>query len=852
MRERPRLLTVAAPDRAALVRTLTDLRALPAPERDAALARQPTTGPERLAIVAAPEALEAALDTAIARLPTLDRPRFVSRAHGLTFVSGADAGRVAFLFPGQGSEYVGMLGGLRRAVPLVAGWFDALDRAAVAAGQPPLTSLLEVDDQTDPARANLALYDMERGAQLGAVADLALHAVASALGIQADVHVGHSNGEHPAVIAAGRVLADRESLCRGFVALGRSGARLPAPARPERLLTVGMVAPERLAAAVSAAGGSLALAMDNCPTQAVVGGLADEVDAFAAEIARMRGLAAPLPFRRAYHTPLFADWSGAFADYYRSLPLGPGQVPVYSCLTSAPLPEDADGCRWTMAAQWTALVRFRTTIERLHDEGVRTFVEVGPDAKLTAFVEDTLRGRPHTAVATNAPQRDDIEQLLHALGQLFVAGLAIDAGRLDGVLAAERRPMPPAVTPAAATREALAYAAGVHERLIAAGRDQLARAAGLVHAIAPAGEAPAGDGPLLGARRQSSRSGTAWRRRFTRSKDTFVDHHALGRVASCVPGGFPLPVLAFTVSLEIVAEAARAQLGGAPMEIGGARASRWLALDDGTLEVDVDASAGDPVAVTLREVGAPVPLPAFEASARRRALPVEPLAPLAGGREATTWSPRRFYDEYAFHGPAFQGLSAIDAVGASGVEARLTTRALPGVSRDTLVFDPALLDCAGQLVAFWLLEHEGLDTDFGVFPFRAGRLVVHGRVPEANVEVRAAARITRSKAVTRADIHFVDATGRPLLTLEGFEQRIVTFPAAIARRLFGGDPTALPGHEDRAFLETSWEIWARALAHVALSPAARAQWQAAAPARDAASRLLAALGAGTSPQPVPE
>ncbi|MGE0040891.1 MAG: acyltransferase domain-containing protein [Vicinamibacterales bacterium] len=839
---RPWLVTLAAPDRPALVEAVRALRDLAPEDRDPARRPGAGRGPERLAILAAPDQLAASLDFALARLPALARPRLVSRAHGLTYASGSEPGRVAFVFPGQGSEYVGMLAGLRRAAPEAAAWFDALDRAAAEAGQPPLTALLESGGD---ARGNRALYDMERGAQLGTVADLALYAVLTRLGVRADVHVGHSNGEHPAVVAAGRVALDRDALCRGFVHLGLAGARLPRPARAERLLTVGMLTPDRLRAAIDDAGGAVTLAMDNCPTQAVVGGLASDVDPFAARLAALGAIVAPLPFDRAYHTPLFADWAHAFETYYASLPLVPGRVPVYSCLDAAPLPAAPADCRAAMAAQWTALVRFRATIARLHADGARTFVEVGPGGTLTAFVEDTLRGRPHTAVATNSPARDDVEQVLHALGQLFVAGLDVTAA---GFEAPGTEALPPSVAPPAPRPDAagLAYAADVHRRLIHDARGQLARAAARVVAAAAAAPAPP---PGLLARPDA---GFSWRRRFSRAADPFVDHHALGRACATVPGGYPLPVLAFTVSLEIAAEAARAALGRAPVEMTDIRASRWLALVAGRLALDVAATPGAPARIVLRVADPRVPMPAFEAAASASAAPPRPLAALRDARPPSAWTPRRFYEEFAFHGPAFQGVTAVTAVSAAGLDAELTVTALPGVPVDGLVFDPALVDCAGQLVAFWLLEQEGVDTAFGVFPFQAARLAISRPPLAPGARLKARARVSVADGRTRADVRIDTAKGEPVIGLEGFEQRIVRFPPAVARRLFGGDGAAVPAPGDVEFLEGSWGIWARALAHVALSPDELSGWHGGIAPKNRARWLVERLGGGDARRSVPE
>lgn len=812
----PLLLLIAADERAAILDALRRYRALSAAQLTAVIgAAAPTHGRERLAIVAPASTLHASIEFALARLPAITRPRWVARAQGISFTRDQSPGRVVFLFPGQGSQHVGMLRQLRSRVALVRSWFDALDAAAVASGQPPITALLDNDGVVDDiADRRLALHDMERGAQLGTVADLALYDVLQALGIVADLHIGHSNGEHPAMMAAGRVTASRVELCKGFVRLGAAGARLPKPREPEGLLAVSALSREAVDALLRARAATLWLAMDNCPNQRVVGGGGAALAALAGDVATAGGVAARLPFGRAFHTPLFADWADTLARYYRELPIGSGRVPVYSCRTTEPLPDEADACRDVMTAQWTGLIRFRDTIERVYAEGARTFVEVGPGSTLTAFVEDVLRGRPHLAVSTSSGARDEIAQLCHMLGELFLAGLPIDPSRL-GPLLDEEAPWH--------------EAAAVHRRLIADARMRLARVAAVTSARPRTF-------PLLGAVATDAAGAVAAHRRFTRASDPFVDDHALGRSSAAHPaGGYPLPVLPFTLSLEIVAEAARALTGRRVSEIHDARAQRWLALDLGALTLDVSAtaSAGE-VSVRLDEAGNRAPTPAFEATVRTDritdALPSIPSDRAA--RAPQRWTARTFYERYAFHGSGFQGLSEVLSVGPCGIEADIVITDIAGLPPETLDLDPAMLDCAGQLVAFWLLEYEARAPTFGIFPFSARRVVLAAPPPPRGTRLRARCAVTLRGSITEATCVFETGDGRMVAAIEGFLQRLMPFPDALARTIFGGEPVTNGSSIrdiDPDVFAASWGIWERALAHLALAPSDLARWHALPP-----------------------
>ncbi|MDP1572352.1 MAG: polyketide synthase dehydratase domain-containing protein, partial [Vicinamibacterales bacterium] len=766
---------------------------------------------------------------AVARLPGWSRPRLAAPAHGLVFGEAPVGGRTAFLFPGQGSEHVGMLRTIRARVPRARAWFEALDRAADDLGQPRPSLLVDPPDSDEArAAAQHALRDMAVGAQLGTVADLAMHEVARALGLRADIHAGHSNGEHAAVIAAGCVDLPRDALCRSFVTLGAAGAALPRPARDERLIAISLVDPEVRAAAIAASPGEVWLAMDNCPSQAIAGGAADAVDALGATLVGRGGVVRPLPFERAYHTPYFADWEQAFAGAYETWPLVPGRVPVWSCCTAAPLPGTPDAARAAMAAQWTRVVRFRETIERLHAGGVTLFIEVGPASTLTAFVEDTLRGRPHVAVAMHHASRDEFSQLAQMLAQVFVAGVDVDARALDR-LTAPASGAAEAITTRLTGEDAAARhaAAGVHRRLIAAATAQLARAAAVLAPVMPV-VTPGATGPLIAAPDVHTAGGARVRRRVTRAGDPFVDDHALGRPQAAHPaGGYPLPVLPFTASLEMAAEAAR--LFGLPRiaEVRDIVASRWLALDDGVLDVDIDVVPLDRarVRVRLTEAGARAPGEAFDAVVAADADAPPVVADDPGARPPRHWDARAFYARFAFHGPAFQGITDVHAVGATGLSATIRVTTLPGIETAALVCDPAVLDCAGQLVAFWRLE-QGWPPTFGVFPFRARRVLVAQPPPPPGTILRARAAISEGQGATRATVRFEGPDGALVLAVEDLEQRIVPLTPAVARLIIAGDPAAVLGAEDEEVLEASWFIFERAVAHLRLAPGDLARWRA--------------------------
>ena len=172
--------------------------------------------------------------------------------------------------------------------------------------------------------------------------------------------------------------------------------------------------------------GSVWPALDNCPSQLVLFALADVAQHVVADLRQAGVFAQPLPFGRAYHTELFEPVRTALQPFLDDLPVRRPRLLVYSCSTTTPYPDEPAAIRQVLAGQWSARVRFRETVEALYDAGVRLFVEAGPRGNLRQFVDDTLRGRDHLAVAIDHMQRPGLVQVHHVAARLAAAGVALD------------------------------------------------------------------------------------------------------------------------------------------------------------------------------------------------------------------------------------------------------------------------------------------------------------------------------------------------------------------------------------------------------------------------------------------
>lgn len=383
------------------------------------------------------------------------------------------SGKVAFLFPGEGSQYPGMLADLCLHFPEVRSYFDRMDRALAGIGRRWLPSQA-VFPPPGTDRATLdRLWEMDTAAEAVFVASQALADLMRRFEVRPDVVLGHSTGEYSALVASGAIDCREESRFVELVlGVNRTFEEFSATRTVAEgvLLNVGGAEAELVERLVAESGGALAVAMHNCPHQYVLCGQEPEITRAETTLREQGALPMRLPFNRAYHTPAFDEFGRALRAYYATLDIAPPAVEMYSCATAGPFPPEPEAIRDLLAAQWSRPVRFQETIAALYERGVRTFVEVGPRANLTAFVDNILKRRPYLAVASNVHYRPGIVQLEHMLGLLYAHHVPLN----PALLYAHRAPQ---LVDLSAELGASASAAGGPQAPSAAG-PQAASAAG--------------------------------------------------------------------------------------------------------------------------------------------------------------------------------------------------------------------------------------------------------------------------------------------------------------------------------------------------------------------------------------
>ncbi len=349
---------------------------------------------------------------------------------GVYFGDGMHDGKVAFLFPGQGSQYLGMLADLAADFPQVRATFDEADAVMADILERPLSSYINPTNITDDASKKRAFIDLTRTeitqpAML--TADIALLRVLDHLGFTADMFAGHSLGEYGACVAAG--VMDFATALRTVAARGTAMASV----RPMDGDNGKMAAVSGPVAAVEAVleevDGYVVCANKNCPGQTVIGGSSGAVDDAMAAL-EARGMDVRLlPVSHAFHTRVVAEASAPLRAHLESMQIKAPSKPILSNVTADYYPSDPGDIADLLSKQVAAPVEFIREVERMYADGARTFVEVGPKRAQAGFVSATLDGKPgaYRAIHTNHPKLGGRTSLRRALGQLVAAGLYIPA-----------------------------------------------------------------------------------------------------------------------------------------------------------------------------------------------------------------------------------------------------------------------------------------------------------------------------------------------------------------------------------------------------------------------------------------
>ncbi len=348
--------------------------------------------------------------------------------------------KIAHLFPGQGSQYVGMTHDLSLRYGIIGETWKEADETMVEIldGQKlsdfVLRSNLSKDEQKD---AELKLKQTEYTQPAMLTADLALNRLLEQHGQIPDMVAGHSLGEYAALMVSG-ILQFHDALR----AAAARGTEMGSVDVPDKGLMASITAPyEKIEDILYDLEGYVIPANKNSPLMTVIAGETEGVTSAIEKFEELGINCVILPTSHAFHTRIVAPANEPLKRFLENLEINLPRIPITSNYDGEYYPskcEEGFTIKETilpqLAPQMASPVEWTRQIENMYEDGATIFVEVGPKRALTMFCSQILAENNHSSVMTNHPKQGGIRSFLCSLGQLAILGQNIEFPSLDDAI----------------------------------------------------------------------------------------------------------------------------------------------------------------------------------------------------------------------------------------------------------------------------------------------------------------------------------------------------------------------------------------------------------------------------------
>ncbi|MGB1679055.1 MAG: beta-ketoacyl synthase N-terminal-like domain-containing protein [Poseidonia sp.] len=333
--------------------------------------------------------------------------------------------KAVHMYPGQGSQYVGMTADLvQRFTAPAEVWaqadetmIDVLDGETLSSFV--LRSSLTAEELKE-AEHKLKQTEYTQPAML--TADLAIERTLQSFGHQPDMVAGHSLGEYAALMSSG--ILDMDGALRAAAA---RGTEMGAVEIDDKGLMASVTAPyEEVEAILDATDGYVIAANKNSPKMTVIAGETAPVRAAMAAFEAKGFNCVELATSHAFHSRIVAPANEPLRRFLEGLEIRWPSVPITANVDGMFYPMKGEDSKTDilvkLAPQMASSVEWTKQIETMYEAGGRLFVEVGPKRALTMFAMQILEGRPHVPVMTNHPKQGGVASLFTAIGAMAIAG----------------------------------------------------------------------------------------------------------------------------------------------------------------------------------------------------------------------------------------------------------------------------------------------------------------------------------------------------------------------------------------------------------------------------------------------
>lgn len=306
-------------------------------------------------------------------------------------------GKVAFMFPGQGSQYIGMGKEFYDTFPVCK---EVFETASKAGGLDVVSLCFEENEQ-------IHITEYTQIAMIAA--EVAMLKALEEKGVRPDVTAGLSLGEYGALVASGVLTAED-----AFALVRKRGIYMqeavPTGGAMTAVLGLDTV---KIEEACESTEGIVSIANYNCPGQTVITGEAAAVEA-AAQKCQEAGAkrCVPLKVSGPFHSPMLAKAGEKLGEELKNVQIHPIEVPYIANVT-ADYVTNTEDVKPLLEKQVSSSVKWQQTIERMIADGVDTFIEIGPGKTLTGFMRKINREMK----VYNIEKPEDMEKVLEVVGQ---------------------------------------------------------------------------------------------------------------------------------------------------------------------------------------------------------------------------------------------------------------------------------------------------------------------------------------------------------------------------------------------------------------------------------------------------